>query len=203
MEKIRYKDAISLIKEGDVLLFRGTGWIGSIISLASQSTYVHVGVASWSHGILECIEFREFKGGRSVNLLNYMVTHSGKIDVYRPIEYFGKHILESNKIKYERIKFEPEKVTRMMRKMSGLPYSWSRIWYIAKIKLAGFRLFVNYKDLMDDKIKDVVYPVCSTAVAHSFNCYGYDLVRNKSDSYVEPADIARSTRLSPLFTLIK
>ena len=72
---LNYCTARELLREGDVLLFRGRGIIGNIIKRAGEGRYSHVGVASVhpNNGgfIWECIEFREFHGGRIVNLEQY------------------------------------------------------------------------------------------------------------------------------------
>ena len=88
-----------------------------------------------------------------------------------------------------------------MRKLTALPYGWRRIWWMAKHKMAGLRFFYKPDDLMIDTVKDVVYPVCSTAVSYSFNKNGYDLITNRSDEWTEPGQISMSPRLSYLFTL--
>jgi len=98
-------------------------------------------------------------------------------------------------------KFDGKAVTRTMRQLTGLPYGYSRIWWMLKHKLVGLRLFYSAEDLMLDTVKDVVYPVCSTTTAYAFNIHGYDLINNRSDEWTEPGQIAESTRLSYLFSL--
>lgn len=207
---IPYKQIRNQINEGDVLLFRGSGKISKIISAPSETTYSHVGLSSWINGysntdkgILECVEFREGKGGRAVNLSQYVKLRPNEIDVYRPSSRIEKITFndKTQETQSEWIKFDGKQVTRTMRKMTGLPYGWKRIWWMAKHKLLIFRIFVDKESLMNDELNAVVYPVCSTATAHSFNTTGYDLVHNRSDEATEPGDIAKSTILNYLFTL--
>lgn len=207
LTKMPYKIVKSLIQEGDVLLFRGNSWVSYFVGKAGETTYSHVGLASWVNGqhsnaILEVIEFQGGVGGRSINLDQLIKTHSGQIDVYRPIPSWSKwkFNLHNYEVVLERHTFNGKLVTKTMRKLTGLPYGWKRIWWLAKRKLAGFRIFYSAKDLMVDKVKDVVYPICSTTVAYSFNVNGYDLTNNRSDEWTEPGTIAESTRLSYLFT---
>lgn len=204
-----FKEAEPLIEEGDVLLFRGKGWISKLLRISGEGLHTHVGIASWhnghsSHrGILECVEFREWKGGRAVNLKYQVETNNCTIDVYRPIPYFSTvYYDDANKrVSSYRKEFDGKLVTNTMRKMTGLPYGWTRIWWIAKHKMIGLRLFVDYNSLVDDQLEDLIYPVCSTAVAYSFSKHGFDLVKNRSDQWTEPAHIATSARLNYLFTL--
>lgn len=207
MKKITlsFEEAKPLINEGDILLFSGQGWISNLIKSAGETPYSHVAVASWVNGkdgILECVEFREKKGGRSINIEHAINDNPNLIDVYRPIKDFDsitfdlatKNTIDSRKV------FNGKKVTRTMRKMTGLPYGWKRIWWMIKYKLLIFRLFKK-KTLVCDELSDIIYPVCSTAVAYAFNSNDYDLVKNRSDEWCEPGDIAKSARINYLFTL--
>lgn len=203
-----YLIAKPLIEEGDVLLFRGTGYASYFLSKAGKSPYTHVGIASWAYGdktvgILECVEFREWKGGRSINLQNAINDHPGRIDVYRPVTYSSEWIFDSAKNESTLIRKEVNLrgVTNTMRLMTGLPYGWKRIWWLSKHHMVGFRLGIDVEKLRCDILDDIVYPVCSTAIAYSFNSNGYDLIMNRADQWTEPADIAMSPRLSYLFTL--
>ena len=202
-----YEEVQQLIKEGDVLLFRGQSFTSKIIQAYGEGSYSHVGVASWSNGsdspILECVEFREGKGGRTVNLKRQVEYNDCLIDVYRPIPFFTN--IQYNKdagiIKVVRKPFNGKLVTNTMRRMTGLPYGWRRIWWIFKRKMVILRLFYSREDLVDDTTKEVIYPVCSTATSYAFSKDDFDLIKNKSDNWTEPSHIATSARLNYLFTL--
>lgn len=203
-----YSIAKPLIEEGDVLLFKGTSIASYFLSKAQKSPYTHVGIASWAYGdksigMLECVEFREWKGGRSINLENAVNDHPGCIDVYRPVTYSSEWIFDSAKQEAFLIRKEVNLrgVTNSMRLLTGLPYGGKRIWWLAKHHLVGFRLGIDVEKLRCDAVGDIVYPVCSTAIAYAFNSNGYDLISNRADEWTEPGDIALSPRLSYLFTL--
>jgi len=215
---IDYALARPLIEEGDVLLFRNGS---KLLQRSGGGEYSHCAVSSWHNGsrskdaILECVEFREGSffaslfnknaggGGRSTNLDRQVQMYDECIDVYRPVPFFSSYTYnaEVNEVQLSRVKFNPKLVTRTMRQMTGLPYGWRRIWWMAKQQLVGFRLFYSIQDLVDDKLKDVIYPVCSTALAYAFSKNGYDLIPNRSDEFTQPSEISRSSRLSYLFTL--
>lgn len=214
---IPFQEAISLLKEGDVLLFRGRGFISKIIGAASETPYSHVAIASFLNGvdsIWMCVEFREGSpiaglfnknaagGGRLISLENVVKEYPSQIDVYRPIREFDKIVFNptTHSTVSIRNQFNGKKVTNVMKKLTGLPYGWRRIWWMIKRKLILFRWF-SKQDLIIDDVKDIVYPVCSTAVAYAFNINGYDLIKNRSDEATEPGDIAKSARLNYLFTL--
>ena len=204
---VPYHKAFDLIEEGDVLLFRSHCWYSWFVKSYTNSPYTHVGIASRPDGLIEIIEFHgSTSGGVSRNLARAIKEQSGEIDVYRPSPMWTSlHLDENNNVDLDVKEFTSEmaqKITETMRKMTGLPYGWKRIWWMAKHKLMGLRLFYKPEDLMNDELCAIIYPVCSTAVAYSFSKNGFDLIKNKSDQWTEPAHIALSTNLNKLFTLV-
>ena len=213
----KYNDVKHKIKEGDVLLFRGKSFISKMIGSSTETPYSHAAVASWvdggantPDGILECVEFREGSiltrggGGRSVNLHREVIKHSGNIDVYRPDPKFFTYTFDmtiKDFILTEK-EFDGKAVTDIMRRMTGLPYGWRRLWWIFKHKLWLYKLFSDRNALISDELEDIVYPVCSTSIAYAFTKTGCDLVNNRSDNWTEPGDLAKSTQLNYLATLI-
>ena len=209
---VPYEQAKPLINEADVLLFRGHSIYSRLLKIASDSPYTHVGVASWHNGskdkdaLLECVEFHEKHGARSANLERYNRTDKREIDVYRPVNYrlvvnFDK---KTGRTFQSTVKLNGKGITHDFRKLSGMPYGWRRIWRIAKHKMAITRIFYDPGNTTSDTpTEDIIYPVCSTAVAHFFSKHHYDLVMNKSDEWTEPGYIAMSPLLQYLFTLEK
>lgn len=210
LTELDFNQAAPLLQEADILLFRSRGFFSYLIKRVSEGLYSHVGIAS-SHyhdeddeKIWECIEFREWKGGRSVSLQTYIRTEDVVIDVYRPT---AKKIVMSyntitDSIESKIVRLNTHDVTDTMRKMTGLPYGWRRIAWMAQFNLPVLRWFYSMESLVDDCcLEDLVYPVCSTAIAHSFSKAGYDLIHNRSDIATEPSDISRSALLNYLFTI--
>jgi hypothetical protein len=198
---IQFSEAKLNIKEGDVLLFRGKSWISYGINKAGEGVHSHVAVASWHGDHLECVEFKEGSGGRAVNLQRQVNDNPHLIDVFRPIQEYHTMKYSKGEVKTTKSKFDGKCVTDTMRKMTGLPYGWMRIWWILRHKIAGIRLLYDNEKVVDDTLRDVVYPVCSTSLAYSFSKCGFDLVKLRADEWTEPADIARSARLNYLFTI--
>ena len=205
---IPFGEARDLLEEGDILLFRSKGIVSFFIRRAAEGEYSHSGVAS-GHGsngdqIWECVEFREWKGGRTVNLERYVHQMPGMIDVYRAASSFKlvEFDQEANEVRERKVRFNGKVVTNMMRRMTGLPYGWRRIMWLASHKLPIIRIFYSIDSVIDDDHKkELVYPVCSTAVSHSFTHTGYDLVNNRADIATEPSDLSRSPLANYLFTL--
>lgn len=205
---IPYHKAYGLIEEGDVLLFRSHSWYSWFVKSYTNSPYTHVGIASRPNGLIEIVDFHGSTGGGVSHNLAYNVkSQSGEIDVYRPSPIWTRYILTDNElVERDQKEFSPEvakKITNTMRTMTGLPYGWKRIWWMAKHKLVGLRIFYDPSDLMNDAIDgDIIYPVCSTAVAYSFSKNGFDLIKNRGDNWTEPAHLSLSTNLNELFTLV-
>jgi len=201
--------ARDLIREGDILLFRGTSVVSKIIQRATQGRYSHVGIASWHYNnddILELVEFREWKGGRTTAFARQLELYDKQIDVYRVMS--PKKVVvydeKSDKFFEKWVELNPELVTHEMRKMTGLPYGFRRILWMAKFYIIGIRFLFSDSTVFDDSSKiEQVFPVCSTAVSTAFSRNGFDLVHNRSDERTTPVDIARSPLTEYLFTPYK
>ncbi len=213
---VPFSRAKKLIRESDVLLFRGRGLISWWIKKAGEGRHTHVGLASWHHDRLELVEFKEgnplgillggagIGEGHTISLKGQVEKHDGRIDVFRASSTFNKTVFDekSQTVHTETRVFEPNKVTDALRNMIGKPYGWKTIWGFAKYNLFGLRLIYNTsRKMLDDNWVDQNLPVCSTSVAQVFRSYYTDLVPNKSDTATEPSDLARSSVLNYLFTL--
>src|SRR5688572_26557383 len=116
---VPYKDAVHIIQEGDILLFRGGGFVSYWIKWASRGEYSHIGIASKHGHMVECVEFREFKGGRTVNLRNYVNDLSGRIDVYRvSSSALVYHLTGDHQVKRDVISYNGKAVTATMRELT-------------------------------------------------------------------------------------
>lgn len=201
---IPWEEAKKHLEEGDVLLFRAPGFpsIGWAITAYTGGKHSHVAIAHYDNGDWQCIEQREFKGGRSVNL--YSQIKGATIDVYRPNKYMYVPTVKANNggfdVEWERIHFNKtvaENVTRTAASITGQKYGWRNIWEIAKCYLPFFRLYRRPKG--DDAIARAY--VCSTLVTYSYRKNFIDPCPNLSDGRTTPADIAQSALFHYMFTL--
>ena len=205
---VPYSEAKSYIKEADVLLFRGKGLISWLIKRYGSGVHSHVALAHWDDDNLECVEFREFKGGRSVSLKSQVASHPDNIDVFRVVNGISRNIFtgwptnedqRSIKIDYnnseENYAFDEStasNVSDTMKDLTGLPYGWKNFWRLGKHYLPFCRL--AEQNIKDTEPTDVF--VCSTAVTYAYRKNFVDPTPYLSDSATTPADLARS----PLFT---
>jgi len=199
---VKYQKAREVIQEGDILLFRGVSLISRFIRKFGGGEHSHVAIASWSGDILECIEFREFKGGRIVNMQVVVDRTDDKtIDVFRISPTLVKLRYNGESVTTQIIKWTPRLATNIMRRNAGLPYGWKTIILMARKKGFLHRLFC--KPVTDDELVATSYPVCSTAIVSAVRQVFIDLVPFLPDFYVEPPDLARCPLLNYILTITK
>ena len=184
-------------------------WDSKFISLYTNSPYTHIGLASCPNGLLEIIEFKSSSGGVSSNLAQVVKKRSGQIDVYRPSPKWVNLVFKQHDDQYcveeKTVIFTKDKakdITNTMRHLTGLDYGYRRIFWFIKRKFPLLRLFYNPKNSMNDTVKELIYPVCSTTVSYAFSKHGFDVLKNKADEWTEPGHIANSPNLNYLFTCV-
>lgn len=198
--KIDYEQAKTILKEGDILLFRNNGLIGRLIQRYTGGVHSHVAIVHKDRHIWECVEFREFKGGRTVSLASQVAKCDSCIDVFRPVrsityeKMIDKNINIIGKNYTEDV---AKSVTEDIIMWTGQPYGWKNIWNMFKRFIPFIRLFAQNVD--DGKIADA--KVCSTAVTVALRRNYMDPVPYLADEMVSPADLARSPLLQYLFTI--
>lgn len=196
----------NLIKEGDILLFRGSGFIAFFIKSFTNNPYTHIGLASYHNGknLLELIEIREFYGGRSVNLASQLKKNPNNIDVYRissPVyEYKSKLDSEGNlQIEQLKLEYNGRVVSNALRFLTGISYGYKRIFEIWLRHAPVLRLFVPW-DFQENKD---VYPICSSAISYVIRENFTDLVHFSPDKRTSPGDISKSPLTNYMFTILK
>jgi hypothetical protein len=83
-----------------------------------------------------------------------------------------------------------------------MPYGWKRIWWFIKSYIFGLRFFYDLENMTSDELKDIMYPVCSTAIAYVFDKCGYKILHERADEWTQPSDIALSPLTNYLFTIV-
>jgi len=178
-ENVTLADALDkfAIRDGDLLLFRGAGFVSRLISNTGRGEYSHAAkVLFWGKHPF-CVEVREWHGGRAVTLESQVKKYPGRIDVYRTNPR-------------NRTDFAERVANNTMRLFAGQPYGW---WSVVTAAL-GRIPFV--RSLFAPPNEDVALaespPFCSQAVAIADRSGGVDPVPNLGDRLTEPNDLARS-----------
>ena len=191
---VPYREAMSQIQEADVLLFRGEGLISWLIKRYGSGVHSHAAMAHWDDDDLQCVEFREFKGGRAVSMKSQVATHPNNIDVFR-----AANNIEFENVGYSITKDVCNEITDVMGGITGLPYGWKNFWKLGKHYLPFCRL--AEQNIKDNDPTNVF--VCSTAVVYAYRQAYIDPVPYLADSAVTPADLARSCLFEYKFTIQK
>lgn len=178
----------SLIRDGDLLLFRGRGLLSRLIGVAGRSEYTHAARAVWWGDLLFCCEVRERKGGRAVTLESQVQKYPGMIDVF-----------ETNPSRrwddYDR-----RGAVSYTRRLAGCDYGYLGVLKAALRHLPLWRFLIRPD--MNDQKRTSQPPFCSQACAMADRLGGgVDPVPHLADRVTEPADLARSPFYRYRFTL--
>ena len=178
-------DAKSLIRDGDLLLFRRHG----LISVAGRGCHSHAAKSAWWDDELFCLEIREFRGGRAVTLRSQVARLPGRIDLF--------HSNPNNRWP----DYDRTRSTHFMRRLAGCPYGYRALLAAATLHLPLLRLLVKAE--MNDSAIDRRPPFCSQACVMADRIGGrVDPVPYLADRLTEPADLARSPFYQYACTLV-
>ena len=198
---VKFEKAKDILQEGDILLFRGSGLISFLIQRYTGGLHSHVALASKNKDTWMCVEFREFKGGRSVSLHSQVKDNPTNIDVFRPVNSVSyQEMIYDGTIKNVDKNYTPEVAAAMtgdVIKWTGQPYGWKNIFQMFMRFIPGARIFKQ--DTNDDDVTKA--KVCSTAVTVALRKEFMDPVPYLADDRVSPADLARSPIIQYLFTI--
>lgn len=182
-------DILGELEDGDLLLFRGSGFISRLISAMGRSKYTHAAKVVFWDDEPYCVEVREFKGGRAVTLRSQVEKFPCEIDVY-----------ETNGVDNHSIKYSRKGAVRFMRRLAGCEYGYLSVFKALLSHLPFCRLI--FTPTMNDHGTPTVAPCCSEAVSMADRIGGgVDPVPNLADRATEPADLGRSTFYHYKFTL--
>jgi hypothetical protein len=172
--EIRYNDVRSKILNGDVLLYKGKGFISRLIKLFTHSAYSHAGLAVWWNERLMVMEAVS-KGVVVTPLSRNIEQYHGDVDWYASRE----PISEDDRIR----------LARFAQRQLGKGYSHWGVFLIA-VFIALKRPFDRDNTFYRSKRL-----FCSFYVAESYDSIERDLRRDKADRFTTPDDIARSPLL--------
>lgn len=176
-----------LLVDGSVLLFRGRSRLARAIQLGGRSEYSHAAMLATWMGQPLCLEVRELRGGRVVTLESQVRRYSGQIDLYA--------------VAPMQLNEQRRAAVRAMVRFAGEPYGYAAVAREALLHLPVVRWWTSpsYDDQSD---WDGSPPYCSQAVAIALRAGGVDPVPRLADTHTEPGDLARSSALELLCTLV-
>lgn len=182
-KQVRLSDALSELRDGDLLLFRRRG----LISAAGRGVHSHAAKLAWWGDTPFCVEVREWCGGRAVTLASQVARCPGRIDLFRANP--GGRWPE----------YDAEASTRYMRLLAGCDYGYGAVLAAALLHLPVVRMFVTPE--VEDEAVSRRPPFCSQACAMADRLAGgVDPAPYLADRLTEPADLARSPFYEYRFT---
>ncbi len=178
----------SMIRDSDLLLFRGHGLLSRLIGTLGRSEYTHAARAVWWGDLLFCCEVRELRGGRAVTLASQVEKYPGRIDVFETNPSRRWH------------DYDRRGSVHYMRRLAGCDYGYFGVLKAALRHLPLWRFLVRPD--MNDQERTSQPPFCSQACAMADRIGGgVDPVPHLADRVTEPADLARSPFYRYRFTL--
>jgi hypothetical protein len=171
---LKYDEVRYQIKNGDVLLYKGTNFGSWIVQKVTRSPYSHAGIAAWWNERLMVMEARS--RGVSANPFSVSVAHS-----HGPVEWFTcvKDISDQDRLKM--VVFAQEELGK----------SYGRLKTIA----LGLKTLFGHDLDKRDRLRRERELFCSEYVARVYNFIGLDLKKQRSDRFMKPCDIAESPLL--------
>jgi hypothetical protein len=171
---LKYEEVRHQIKNGDVLLFKGKNLGSWFVQMVTRSPYSHAGIAAWWNERLMVMEARG--KGVSANPFSVSVAHS-----HGTVEWFTcvKDIYDEDRLKM--VIFAQEELGK----------SYGRWKTIA----LGLKTLFSHDLDKRDRLRKEGKLFCSEYVARVYNFIGLDLMRQRSDRFMKPHDIADSPLL--------
>jgi hypothetical protein len=193
---VAYSRAKYDLNTGDIVLFRARPWrldprswkgalVGSLITWFGRSDYSHAGMLVACLGEWYVAEQVEGYGGRLQPLAMYAATHSGEIDVFRPVDP----------------NYDGVKAAKSMLRAVGTPYGYRVILKAFAMHLPGVRHFA--KSVARNKPWAGPFS-CSGEISRAMDEGGSDPVGDLPHEHTEPGDLARSPIINRgyLFTIV-
>jgi uncharacterized protein YycO len=174
VETYKYDQIRAAIKDGDILLYKGSGFFSDLIKRFTKSEYSHAGVVSWWHNRLMVLE-AVGRGVVATPISENISKYHGEVIwcVYR----VG--------IPYD------TRISMLYWAQLQLGKEYSE-WKLVKF---GLKILFKRKLDQDDRWRKSNKLFCSQYVSQMYNVGGLDLKENLSDEFTSPDDIAKSPKI--------
>ena len=168
------------MRDGDILLFKGSSFLSRVIQWKTKSAYSHAGLVIWWNGRLMVLE-AVGKGVRATPISYNLKKYAGGIDYYRSVDY----IPTDNR----------KQMVDFAQLQLGKEYDLKRqLEFFFKL-LRGERLKVKESD------KEQSTYFCSEYVSEVYEVADIDLVEERSSQFTSPDKLADSDKLEFVGTL--
>lgn len=175
-----YEEYRSQMRNGDILLFKGKGWLSEIIKWKTGSAYSHAGLVAWWGERLMVLE-AVGAGVRATPISYNLEKYKGGIDYFRCTEDISDSVRSG--------------MLNFAQKQLGKEYDLGRLF--------GFFIkLMRNQPLQETETATVPSTFfCSEYVAEVYEQAGCDLVSTLSSQYTSPDKLANSELLEFVGTL--
>ena len=173
-EVLKYESVREEIRDGDVLLYKGKGFISRLVRLFTKSAYSHAGLAvKWNDRLMV---MEAVAKGVIITPLSRSVGHyKGDVDWYQSRE----PIIDNDR----------RKMIVVAQKELGKSFTKCGLLLVGAYIVIGKKFDENDTFVRSKKF------FCSFYVAATYNAAGLDLKQDTADRFTTPDDIARSPLL--------
>lgn len=185
------RDALPVLRNGDLLQFRSRSLISYLIRVGSHGVHSHSAMLRRNgDDRLDVLEMYEGAGGRARPLEAAVQEAPGRIDVFRP---------DANRWP----ELDLAGATSHMRRLTGKRYGRGGLLMLAAMRAVGLRFLLHRLAYnTDDRAVSDRPPFCSHAVCESYRIGGHvDPVPRTPDWLVTPAQLTTSMLFNYLCTL--
>jgi len=181
---ISYDQYRNSMRNGDVLLFGGTGLVSNLIKARTQSKYSHVGIVAWWNKRLMVLE-AVGKGVRAMPLSTNVKKYHGGVDYFRCTREID------DGTRGEMLEFAQLQL--------GKEYAHLQLFKFAAMHLLGMQFSTD-----DGGARGAAGQYfCSQYVSDIYARHGHDLMPGLSNRYTSPDALANSELLEFVGTLKK
>lgn len=175
-----YEEYRSQMRNGDVLLFKGKGWLSEIIKWKTGSAYSHAGLVAWWGDRLMVLE-AVGAGVRATPISYNLKKYKGGIDYFRCTEDLSDSVRDG--------------MLSFAQKQLGKEYDLARLF-------GFFVKLMRNQPLQETETATVPGTFfCSEYVAEVYEQAGCDLVLDRSSQYTSPDKLADSELMMLVGTL--
>lgn len=174
--RCRYDSVRERIRTGDILLFRGRGWLSRFIRWGSDSVYSHAGMAAWWGERLVVLQ----SAGRGVEVLpvsRAVHDYDGQVDWWS--------LAPEHEDALDRGALVGVAITQL-----GKPYAT-----VGLVELVGRMVVGRFRGTPDPK-GDPESMFCSQYVSYCYRRAGLDLREDTEDACTSPGDLADCGKLA-------
>ena len=195
-----YADVRTSLRDGTVLLFRGTGLFSRLIQAKGRAPYSHAALLAWWGHRLMVVESREGAGVRAIPL-STVLEEGHDVEAWDVVGLSPlgdeRRVAVGEAISWLSTRYGWRTILRIVAARCMAPLAWIRP--IGALRRAWSRPLRDHRGLPTSGL------ICSELVARAWDAAGVSLVPDIldfDDATIEPGDLSRSTRLKPLGRLV-